>query len=165
MAGPPWRVVAPSGARRSRGILQAWGRRRWLPVGSARARQGRAGPAGHVKRRGSGWSRRDASRIGKWRGTRLHRGAGAARGGEAVREWHGVTAEAAAHAPDLEQLIQEQREAIQLAAAISASPAALESETEISQPPSDQPVMPDRLSELGFQECPSVTPATADKLF
>ncbi|KAJ1097704.1 hypothetical protein NDU88_002821 [Pleurodeles waltl] len=35
-----------------------------------------------------------------------------------------VNVEAAAHAPDLEQLIQERREAIKSAAAISASPAA-----------------------------------------
>ncbi|KAJ1158077.1 hypothetical protein NDU88_010771 [Pleurodeles waltl] len=81
------------------------------------------------------------------------------------RKGSGVTAEAAAHAPDLEQLIQERREAIQSSAAISASPAASESETEISQPPSDRPFTADRPSELGFQECLSVTPATADKLF
>ncbi|KAJ1219228.1 hypothetical protein NDU88_006797 [Pleurodeles waltl] len=76
-----------------------------------------------------------------------------------------VTAEAAAHAPDLEQLIQEQREALQSAAAISTSPGVLESETELSQPPSDRPATPDRLSELGFPECLTVTPATADNLF
>ncbi|KAJ1177363.1 hypothetical protein NDU88_002622 [Pleurodeles waltl] len=81
------------------------------------------------------------------------------------RKGGGATAEVAAHAPDLEQPPQEQREAIQSAAAISASPAGAESETEISQPPSDRPVTLDRLLELGFQECPSVTPATADKLF
>ncbi|KAJ1199096.1 hypothetical protein NDU88_002934 [Pleurodeles waltl] len=49
--------------------------------------------------------------------------------------------------------------------AISASPVALESETENSQPPCDRPTMPDRLSELGFQEFPSVTPATENELF
>ncbi|KAJ1168926.1 hypothetical protein NDU88_000838 [Pleurodeles waltl] len=47
------------------------------------------------------------------------------------------------HAPDLEQLIQERREAIHSAAAISASPLASESETEILQPPSDRPTTPD----------------------
>ncbi|KAJ1117917.1 hypothetical protein NDU88_006113 [Pleurodeles waltl] len=81
------------------------------------------------------------------------------------RKGGGVTTEAATHAPDLEQLIQERREALQSAAALSASPPAAESETEISQPPSDRPATPDRLTELGFPECPSVTPATADKLF
>ncbi|KAJ1123112.1 hypothetical protein NDU88_001585 [Pleurodeles waltl] len=81
------------------------------------------------------------------------------------RKGSGANVEAVAHAPDLEQLIQERREAIQSAAAISASPAESESETENSQPPSDRPTTPDRLSELGFQECPSVTPATADELF
>ncbi|KAJ1156110.1 hypothetical protein NDU88_008835 [Pleurodeles waltl] len=81
------------------------------------------------------------------------------------RKGGGATTEVAAHAPDLEQLIQEQREAIQSAAAIGASPVASESEIDISRPPSDRPAAPDRLSELGFQECPSVTPATADKPF
>ncbi|KAJ1210063.1 hypothetical protein NDU88_005431 [Pleurodeles waltl] len=84
--------------------------------------------------------------------------------------WHGrrrgvVTAEAAAHAPDLEQLIQERREALQSAVAICASPRVSELETEISQPPSDRPATPDRLSELGFLDCPTVNPATADDLF
>ncbi|KAJ1122642.1 hypothetical protein NDU88_001127 [Pleurodeles waltl] len=60
---------------------------------------------------------------------------------------------------------QERREAIQSATAISASLAASESETENSQPSSDRPTTPDRVSELGFQECPLMTPATADKLF
>ncbi|KAJ1155915.1 hypothetical protein NDU88_008640 [Pleurodeles waltl] len=82
-----------------------------------------------------------------------------------VRKGGGVTTEAATHAPDLEHLIQERREAIQSEAAISASPVASESETEISQPPSDRPATPDWLSELGFPECPPVTPATVDKLF
>ncbi|KAJ1124755.1 hypothetical protein NDU88_003204 [Pleurodeles waltl] len=68
------------------------------------------------------------------------------------------------HAPDLEQLIQERREAIHSAAAISASPLVSKSETEISQPPSDQPITPDR-SESGFVVGPSVTPATVDELF
>ncbi|KAJ1113598.1 hypothetical protein NDU88_001840 [Pleurodeles waltl] len=67
--------------------------------------------------------------------------------------------------PDLEQLIQERREAIHSAAAISASPLASESDTELSQPTSDQPVTPDRLSELSLMGGPPVTPATADKLF
>ncbi|KAJ1096126.1 hypothetical protein NDU88_001270 [Pleurodeles waltl] len=60
----------------------------------------------------------------------------------------------AAHAPDLEQLVQERREVIHSAAAISASQLASESETEISQPPSDRPTTPDRLSELGLVEAP-----------
>ncbi|KAJ1123047.1 hypothetical protein NDU88_001520 [Pleurodeles waltl] len=81
------------------------------------------------------------------------------------RKGGGVTTEVAVHAPDLEQLIKERREAIQSAAAISASPLVAESDTDISQPPRDRPATPDRLSELGFQECPSVTPATADELF
>ncbi|KAJ1083683.1 hypothetical protein NDU88_003838 [Pleurodeles waltl] len=67
-------------------------------------------------------------------------------------------------ASDLEQLIQQRREAIHSAAAISASPVASESETEILQPPSDRPITPDRLSELGLAEDPPVTPATADEL-
>ncbi|KAJ1153340.1 hypothetical protein NDU88_006101 [Pleurodeles waltl] len=78
------------------------------------------------------------------------------------RKGGSATTEVAAHACDLEQLIRERREAIQSAADIRTSPAASESETEISQPPSDRPPTPDRLSELGFQDCPSVTPATAD---
>ncbi|KAJ1155952.1 hypothetical protein NDU88_008677 [Pleurodeles waltl] len=53
------------------------------------------------------------------------------------------------HALDLEQLIHERREAIHSAAAISASPVASESETEILQPPSDRPITPDRLSGWG----------------
>ncbi|KAJ1083663.1 hypothetical protein NDU88_003818 [Pleurodeles waltl] len=73
-----------------------------------------------------------------------------------------VRAGPVACAPDLEQLIQERREAIHSAAAISASPVASKSETEISQPPSDQPITPDRLSELGLAEGPPVMPATAD---
>ncbi|KAJ1207422.1 hypothetical protein NDU88_002813 [Pleurodeles waltl] len=76
-----------------------------------------------------------------------------------------VTAEAAAHAPDLEQLIHERREALQSAAAIGASPRVSKSEAETSQPPSDRPATPDRLSELGFLDCPAMTPATADDLF
>ncbi|KAJ1123081.1 hypothetical protein NDU88_001554 [Pleurodeles waltl] len=75
------------------------------------------------------------------------------------------TAEAVAHAPDLEQLKQERREALQLAVAIGTSPRMSESDTEISQPPSDRPATPDRLSELGFLDCLAVTPATADNLF
>ncbi|KAJ1131404.1 hypothetical protein NDU88_009741 [Pleurodeles waltl] len=76
-----------------------------------------------------------------------------------------VRAEPLTHAPDLEQLIQERKEVIHSAAAISASPVASESETEISQPPSDRPITPARLSELGLAEGPPVTPATADKRF
>ncbi|KAJ1110426.1 hypothetical protein NDU88_007778 [Pleurodeles waltl] len=68
-------------------------------------------------------------------------------------------------APDLEQLIQERREAIHSAAAISASLLASESDTELSQPLSGKPVMPDCLSELGLVGGPPVTPATADELF
>ncbi|KAJ1144364.1 hypothetical protein NDU88_010663 [Pleurodeles waltl] len=68
-------------------------------------------------------------------------------------------------APDLEQLIQERREAIHSTAAISASPLTSESETEISLPPSDRPTTPDRSFELGLVEGPPVTPATADELF
>ncbi|KAJ1174663.1 hypothetical protein NDU88_006483 [Pleurodeles waltl] len=71
------------------------------------------------------------------------------------------TAEATAHAPYLEQLIQER----QSAAAIGTSPRVSESDTDISQPPSDRPATPDRLSDLGFLDCPAVTPATADDLF
>ncbi|KAJ1188285.1 hypothetical protein NDU88_005047 [Pleurodeles waltl] len=71
-----------------------------------------------------------------------------------------VRTEAVAHAHDLEQLIQERREAIHSAAAISASPVESESETEISQPPSDRPTKPDRLSELGFARGPPLTSAT-----
>ncbi|KAJ1130386.1 hypothetical protein NDU88_008739 [Pleurodeles waltl] len=71
-----------------------------------------------------------------------------------VRRGHrrgGAAAEAAAHAPDLEQLIQERRKALQLAAAVGASLSVSESETEISQHPSDRPATLDRLSEeLGF---------------
>ncbi|KAJ1087724.1 hypothetical protein NDU88_000889 [Pleurodeles waltl] len=66
---------------------------------------------------------------------------------------------------DLKQLMQERREAIHSAAAISASPLASESDTELSQPPSDRLVTPDRLSELGLVWGPPVTPATADELF
>ncbi|KAJ1192936.1 hypothetical protein NDU88_002242 [Pleurodeles waltl] len=69
------------------------------------------------------------------------------------------------HAPDLEQLMRERREAIHSTAAIGTSLLASESETEISQPPSDRPTTPDRLSDLGLVEGPSVTPATADLLF
>ncbi|KAJ1123679.1 hypothetical protein NDU88_002147 [Pleurodeles waltl] len=76
-----------------------------------------------------------------------------------------MRAKAVAHAPDLEQLIQERREAIHSAATISASPVASESETEISQPPSDRPTTPYRLSELGFAGGPPVSPAMADKHF
>ncbi|KAJ1184349.1 hypothetical protein NDU88_001157 [Pleurodeles waltl] len=84
------------------------------------------------------------------------------------RERHGrkggsVTTETASHAPDLEQLIQERREALQSAVAINASP--MESETEISQPPGDRPANPDRLSQLGIPACLGVTPGTADNLF
>ncbi|KAJ1159292.1 hypothetical protein NDU88_011959 [Pleurodeles waltl] len=64
------------------------------------------------------------------------------RGGAGVRY--------ATHAQDLEQLIQERREAIHSAATISASPPASDSETEHSQPPSDRPATPDRLSELSL---------------
>ncbi|KAJ1164278.1 hypothetical protein NDU88_004723 [Pleurodeles waltl] len=66
---------------------------------------------------------------------------------------------------DLEQLKQERREAIHSAAATSASPLASESDTELSQPASDRPVTPDRLSELGLARSPPVTPAMADELF
>ncbi|KAJ1152326.1 hypothetical protein NDU88_005101, partial [Pleurodeles waltl] len=75
------------------------------------------------------------------------------------------TAEAVAHAPDLEQLIQERREALQLAAMIGTSPRVSESDTDISQPPSDCPATTYRLSELGFPDCLVVTPATVDDLF
>ncbi|KAJ1105452.1 hypothetical protein NDU88_002858 [Pleurodeles waltl] len=51
-------------------------------------------------------------------------------------------------APDLEQLIQERREAIQSTAAISTSPLVSESDSELSQSASDRPATPDRLSEL-----------------
>ncbi|KAJ1206349.1 hypothetical protein NDU88_001756 [Pleurodeles waltl] len=68
-----------------------------------------------------------------------------------------------AHAPDLEQIIQERREALHSTAVISASP--LVSETELSYPPSDRPKTPDRSSESGYVVGPAVTPATADKLF
>ncbi|KAJ1164942.1 hypothetical protein NDU88_005374 [Pleurodeles waltl] len=68
-------------------------------------------------------------------------------------------------APDLEQIIQERREAIHSAAAISASPLASESDTELSQPTSDRPVTPDCLLESGLDGGPPVTPATADNLF
>ncbi|KAJ1173943.1 hypothetical protein NDU88_005767 [Pleurodeles waltl] len=91
----------------------------------------------------------------KSRGSRARRG----------RKGGGAITEVVARATDLEQLIQDWREVIQSAAAISASLPASELETEISQPPCDWPVTPDRLSELGFQKCPSVMPATADKLF
>ncbi|KAJ1109199.1 hypothetical protein NDU88_006563 [Pleurodeles waltl] len=57
------------------------------------------------------------------------------------------TAEAVAHAPDLEQLIQERREALQSAAAIGTSPRVSESDTELSQLPRDRPATPDRLSD------------------
>ncbi|KAJ1189531.1 hypothetical protein NDU88_006276 [Pleurodeles waltl] len=55
----------------------------------------------------------------------------------------GVTVEAATHGPGSEQLIQERREVLQSSAAISASLAASETETEISQTPSDCPATPD----------------------
>ncbi|KAJ1091195.1 hypothetical protein NDU88_004322 [Pleurodeles waltl] len=63
------------------------------------------------------WARRDR--------TRRARRKGEARAGRTTR------------APDLEQLIQERREAIQSAAAISTSPLVSESDTELSQSPSD----------------------------
>ncbi|KAJ1089685.1 hypothetical protein NDU88_002832 [Pleurodeles waltl] len=94
------------------------------------------------------------------RGARLRHKTSAVGGGVAAG-----TAEAVAHAPDLEQLIQERHKALQLAVAISTSPRMSESDTDISQPPSDRPATPERLSELGFQDCPAVTPATADDLF
>ncbi|KAJ1141295.1 hypothetical protein NDU88_007628 [Pleurodeles waltl] len=67
--------------------------------------------------------------------------------------------------PDLEQLIQERREAIHTAGGISASPLVSGSDTELSQPASDRPLTPDRLSELGLVGGPPVTPANADELF
>ncbi|KAJ1112650.1 hypothetical protein NDU88_000911 [Pleurodeles waltl] len=76
-----------------------------------------------------------------------------------------VRAGPVARAPDLEHLMQEKREAIHSAAAIIASPLVSESESEVSQPPSNRPITPDRLSELGLVEGPPVTPATADELF
>ncbi|KAJ1211028.1 hypothetical protein NDU88_006390 [Pleurodeles waltl] len=82
-----------------------------------------------------------------------------------VRRRGEIRAGPLACAPDLEQLIQERREAIHSAAAVSASPLASESDTELSQPPSDRPVTPDCLSELGLVGGPPVTPATADELF
>ncbi|KAJ1166856.1 hypothetical protein NDU88_007252 [Pleurodeles waltl] len=60
-----------------------------------------------------------------------------------VRKRGEVRAEPVTYTSDLEQLMQERREAIHSAAAISASPVASESETEISQPPSDRPITPD----------------------
>ncbi|KAJ1100372.1 hypothetical protein NDU88_005458 [Pleurodeles waltl] len=68
-------------------------------------------------------------------------------------------------APDLEQLIQERREAIHTAPAINASPLASGSDTELSQPASDHPLKLDRLSESGLTVGPPVAPATADELF
>ncbi|KAJ1123437.1 hypothetical protein NDU88_001906 [Pleurodeles waltl] len=78
-----------------------------------------------------------------------------------VRRGGELRAGPVACAPDLEQLMQERREAIHSAAAISASPLASESDTELSQPPSDRPVTPDCLSELGLVGGP---PATPDEL-
>ncbi|KAJ1126547.1 hypothetical protein NDU88_004954 [Pleurodeles waltl] len=68
-------------------------------------------------------------------------------------------------APDLEQLIQERREAIHTAATISASPLPSGSDTELSQPASDRPLTPDHLLESDLTGGPPVTPATADELF
>ncbi|KAJ1163725.1 hypothetical protein NDU88_004178 [Pleurodeles waltl] len=68
-------------------------------------------------------------------------------------------------APDLEQLIQERREAIHTAATISASPLVSGSDTELLQPASDRPLTPDHLSESGLTGGPPVTPAIADELF
>ncbi|KAJ1216607.1 hypothetical protein NDU88_004208 [Pleurodeles waltl] len=82
-----------------------------------------------------------------------------------VRRRGEIRAGPVACASDLEQLMQERREAIHSAAAISAYPLASKSDTELSQPPSDRPVTPDRLSELGLVGGPPVTPATADELF
>ncbi|KAJ1192016.1 hypothetical protein NDU88_001328 [Pleurodeles waltl] len=82
-----------------------------------------------------------------------------------VRRRGEVRAGSVTCAPDLEQLIQERSEAIHSATTISASPLASESATELSQPPSDRPVTPDSLSELGLVGGPPVTPATADELF
>ncbi|KAJ1123494.1 hypothetical protein NDU88_001963 [Pleurodeles waltl] len=64
-----------------------------------------------------------------------------------IRKRGEIRAGPVARAPDLEQLMQERREAIHSAAAISASPLASESDTELSQPPSDQPITPDCLSD------------------
>ncbi|KAJ1217846.1 hypothetical protein NDU88_005433 [Pleurodeles waltl] len=77
----------------------------------------------------------------------------------------GATAENAKHAPDMEQIIQERREALQSAAAVSASPSASEAEAEISHPPSDRPTTPDQLSGSSSPVRLGVTPGTADDLF
>ncbi|KAJ1127785.1 hypothetical protein NDU88_006178 [Pleurodeles waltl] len=68
-------------------------------------------------------------------------------------------------APNLEQLIQERREAIHTAAAMGTSPPGLGSDTDLSQPLSDRPNTPDHLSESSLSVGPLVTPDTADKLF
>ncbi|KAJ1157128.1 hypothetical protein NDU88_009843 [Pleurodeles waltl] len=68
-------------------------------------------------------------------------------------------------APDLEQLIQERREAIHTTAMMGASRPGSGSDTELSQLTSDRPLTPDRLLESGLTEGPPVTPATADELF
>ncbi|KAJ1207923.1 hypothetical protein NDU88_003313 [Pleurodeles waltl] len=57
-------------------------------------------------------------------------------------------------APDLEQLIQERREAIHTAATISASPLISGSDTQLSQPVSDRPLTPDCLSESALVGAP-----------
>ncbi|KAJ1164637.1 hypothetical protein NDU88_005072 [Pleurodeles waltl] len=109
-----------------------------------------------------GVARVNGPRLGSYGGAER---AGVAEQAQSVRhgrEGGDMRAEAVTHAPDLEQLIQERREAIHSAAAICASPVVSESETEISQSPSDRPTTPDQLSELGLTEGPPVTPATAD---
>ncbi|KAJ1180761.1 hypothetical protein NDU88_005978 [Pleurodeles waltl] len=74
-------------------------------------------------------------------------------------------AETTTCAPDLEPLLQERREAIHTAAAMGASPTDSGSDTELSQLTSNHHPTPDSMSEPGLARGPSVTPATADKLF
>ncbi|KAJ1126794.1 hypothetical protein NDU88_005200 [Pleurodeles waltl] len=54
--------------------------------------------------------------------------------------------------PDMEQLIQEGRQAIHTAATISASPLLSGSDKELSQPASDHPLTPDGLNSIQCQE-------------
>ncbi|KAJ1166643.1 hypothetical protein NDU88_007042 [Pleurodeles waltl] len=73
--------------------------------------------------------------LGPWGGEALACVAEQAQPGRRGCRRGAGTAKAVAHAPDLEQLIQERCEALQSAAAIGTSPRVPESDTDIAQPP------------------------------
>ncbi|KAJ1098384.1 hypothetical protein NDU88_003495 [Pleurodeles waltl] len=118
----------------------------------------------HLRRHGSGLSHRDWPLVAQLNGLSRYLEANAVKP-DGTEEKNEARTGPTTCTQDLEQLIQERREAIHIAVVISASPLASGSDTELSQPASDRPPTPDRLSELGLTGGPPVTPATAEELF